>query len=139
MNSCNFNYSANPTGKCANQISSLQPPFNSRMFMNCTDLSLQFNITLFATGQNDLDGSLLFIVDNSGLFPNVSQPTELVNLIVQYEVITNMDEGDRAKFYLFCGLTSIVIIILIILAAVLNCRIRRVDNFIEEERKEKST
>lgn len=57
---------------------------------------------------------------------------------MEYQVIVDMNEGDRAQFYLFCGLTGIVIIILAILAAVLNCKIRRIDKLIEEERKDKS-
>jgi Na+-transporting methylmalonyl-CoA/oxaloacetate decarboxylase gamma subunit len=46
-----------------------------------------------------------------------------------------MDEGDTAQFYLFCVLCGIVILLLIILACVLNCKIRRIDKLINEEKK----
>ena len=61
----------------------------------------------------------------------------MINLIVSYALFTIMDEGDRAQFYLFCVLCGIVILLLIILACVLNCKIRRIDKLIDEEKKKK--
>jgi len=75
MNSCNFQYSPNPSGTCGNSIGNLALPLNSKMFMNCSDLNLQFNFTVSGEEVVDLDGTLLFIIDNSGLFPSASQPT----------------------------------------------------------------
>lgn len=60
------------------------------MFVNCTDLQLQFSFSLYGNA-NQLDGTLLFIVDNSGLFPNTTQSNQLINLIVEYQLVTEMN------------------------------------------------
>lgn len=92
MSACNFDYLPNPTGTCASQISSLQLPMGvgGAMFVNCTDIQLQFSLGLYGS-HNNLDGTLLFIVDNSGLFPNTTQASQLINLIVSYQLITEMN------------------------------------------------
>lgn len=73
-----------------------------------------------------LNGTLLFIIDNSGLFPLGGSDNE-IKLIMGSVVVTNVNEEERAKFYLFVGLTGILIAIMIIIAVALNCKIRKLD------------
>ena len=105
--------------------------------MNCTDLTINYSITIESNQDEQLNGTILFLIDNTGLFPNVSESNQLINAIISYQVITSVDDSDNAKFILFCGLTAIFIIIMIMAAAILHCKIKRIDKLIEEEKKTK--
>jgi hypothetical protein len=60
-------------------------------FFNCNDTSVSFNITASA-GVGPITGTILFIIDNSGLFPNASFNASEINLILSNEVIANVNE-----------------------------------------------
>lgn len=49
-------------------------------------------------------------------------------MILSYRVIANVNDADKAKLFLICSLTGVVILIMVIFAAALNCKIRRLDN-----------
>lgn len=94
-------------------------------FFNCSDVNITYNITS-ANGVGPLNGTLLFIIDNSGLFPPVASNGE-IKLIMSTVVVASVNEEERAKFYLFVGLTGILIVITIVIAVALNCKIRKLD------------
>lgn len=101
------------------------------MFVNCSDLFLAYNISLDTDIADTLNQTLLFIIDNSGLFPEASRPQNLINLILSYSVIAQVNESGKAKLFLFCGLTGILIIIMVVFAAALHCKINRIDKQIK--------
>jgi hypothetical protein len=68
---------------------------------------------------------MLFVIDNSGLLFNQTQPENTIVLILGFEVLTNIDDEDKATLYLLCGLTGIVIVMMIVIALVLKCKIYR--------------
>jgi hypothetical protein len=97
------------------------------MFMNCSDQTLTYNITNFSE-DDALNGTLLFLVDNTGLFPpDYSTATQTIKLILEFQVIVQINEEDKAKLFMICSLTGVVILIMVIFAVILNCRIRRFD------------
>ena len=102
-------------------------------FSNCTDLSLNYNVTVSSEEDNRAqNGTLLFIVDNSGLMPEIAAPKELINLILEYSVIANVNDADKAKLFLICSLTGVVIVIMVVFAFALKWKIRRLDREIRE-------
>ena len=104
--------------------------------MNCTDGGIGYNLTLSDQSDN-LNGTMLFLVDNSGLFPTVSHPTQLINLILEYSVVAQISEESKAKLFLICSLTGVVILIMVVLAVILNCKIKIVDRQIEDWKRAK--
>jgi len=70
---------------------------------------------------------MLFLIDNSGLVFNQTQPVNWINLILSFEVITDINEEDKATLYLLCGLTGMVIAMMIVIAIVLKCKIHRLE------------
>ena len=85
MDLCNFNPAPNPSGKCSTLIKNAAANgfASQKFFSNCTDSSLDFNLTASNQDQTDeVNGTLLFLMDNSGLFPSVSSPTSKINLIL---------------------------------------------------------
>lgn len=54
-------------------------------------------------------------------------PSSQIKLIQSYQVIVTIDGDEKAKLYLFAGLTLILIIILIIIAATLTYKTKKLD------------
>lgn len=50
-----------------------------------------------------------------------------MRLILLNVVVANVNVEEKAKFYLFVGLTAILIAIMIVIAVALNCKIIKVD------------
>ena len=140
MDLCNFNSLPNPSGKCGNKIlQAANNGFSSQnFFSNCTDTNLEFNITASNQDQtSNVNGTLLFLLDNSGLFPSVSKPSSKINLILSYSVIANVNDAEKAKLFLICSLTGVVILVMIVFAAALNCKISRLDKEIKRAKENK--
>lgn len=97
-------------------------------FFNCTDTIINYNITA-PSGVGPLNGTLLFIIDNSGLLGSASSGE--IRLILFNAVVADVNEEEKAKFYLFVGLTAILIAIMIVVAVALNCKIIKVDREIK--------
>jgi hypothetical protein len=138
MSKCQFAFNSNPEGHCGTSITEAakQMFMDQSVFVNCTDTNWSFNISLEG-GDNPLNETFLFLIDNSGLLANVTQPSELIGLILSYKVVALVNESDKARIFLFCGLTGILIIVLFIIAFVLNCKTRRLGKQIEEIKENK--
>lgn len=50
-----------------------------------------------------------------------------MRLILVNGMVANVNEEEKAKFYLFVGLTAILIAIMVVIAVALNCKIIKVD------------
>ena len=111
---------------------------NQKFFSNCSDLSFGYNITVSCEDKTHrLNSTLLFLIDNSNLFPTILNSTSLINVILSYRVIANVNDANKAKLFLICSLTGVVIVIMIVFAAALNCKIRRLDKEIKEVKSSK--
>jgi len=70
MEQCDFEYLPNPGGICNTSIeASARSNFAGQtMFMNCTDVFVSYTLTISNFDESPLNGTLLFILDNSDLF-----------------------------------------------------------------------
>jgi hypothetical protein len=94
-------------------------------------------VVLDEEGQSN-SGTMLFIVDNSGLVFNQTQPVNWINLILSLQVVTDINEEERATLYLMCGLTGIVILMMLVIAIVLKCKIHQVDKQTQDCKRDKT-
>lgn len=108
-------------------------------FLNCTDLQFNYELVLEQQGGQSNKGTMLFVIDNSGLLFNQRQLQNTINIILGFEVLTNIDDEDKATLYLLCGLTGIVILMMIVIAMVLSCKIHRLEKQIDENKKDKAS
>lgn len=114
-------------GICQNSIrnSATNQFASTQSFLNCTDTTLLYNISSSSVGP--LNGTILFIIDNSGLIGGIPSSSDWIHLILNYQVVATINEEDKAKLYLFCGLTGVLIVVMLVIAVALKCKIRRID------------
>ena len=55
-------------------------------------------------------------------------------MILSYRVIARVNDADKAKLFLICSLTGVVIVIMVVFGCALKCKIRRLDGEIREVR-----
>lgn len=81
-------------GICNNSIRlAAQNQFQeNNTFINCQDKNFTYNLTINGGNYGMLNGTMLFIVDNSGLLTNTTTPSTLINLILSYEVIAEVNQ-----------------------------------------------
>lgn len=94
MSNCNFPMNLMPNGTCNQSIQTAAEDLfaTTYTFFNCQDNTINYSIKS-KNSVGPINGTLLFIIDNSGLFPSANNTnTSMIQLTLSSAAVANTNE-----------------------------------------------